>query len=280
MGEESEKQPEKKPAKWSPFRLFEWIDSHPSESRRRITQNLISGLIVATILAICGIVWNLAWTHKDILTRFSKWSFDLLQSPIQLQLWILLIVLIMLFGFAWIIYWIRGKNKKIAELEAKVEAMTPRTTDEILADLWKKNEPQILRDRREKTEEAINAIYEKLLPMLNLWQNCTELMEDEAEKKLKFRLLKFRELGAAFSNAFESNKLKITDEQLLEDILTIANKMQEFVNRMERANILNRSNQITQETLDSNMLPIGKLEIEIPQLRIALEKKIRKLIST
>jgi|ERR1039457_2077016 hypothetical protein len=136
MGKELEELPEKQPAKWSPFRLFKWIDSHPSESRRRITQNLISGLVVATIVAVCGIIWNLAWTHKDILTKFPKWFFDLLQSPIQLKLWILLLALIILFGVAWFVYWIRGKIKKIAELEAQIVKHTPQTTDEILEKLY------------------------------------------------------------------------------------------------------------------------------------------------
>jgi hypothetical protein len=135
MGETSEQQPDKKPAKWSPFRLFEWKDSHPSESRRRITQNLISGLVLAAITAIGGILWS----HKDIMARFAHWLVVLLQSSIQLQLWILLLVMIMLFGFAWIIYWIRGKFIKITELESKIKALTPRSTEEILNEIAKRN---------------------------------------------------------------------------------------------------------------------------------------------
>jgi hypothetical protein len=139
MGKGSDNTPEKKPAKWSPFRLFEWIDSHPSETRRRITQNLISGLLLATITATAGLVW----TNKSTMEKIPKWSLDLLQSPIQVQLWFLLLVLLILFGMAWFIYWIRGKNKKIAKLEATIKTLTPRTTDEILNDIYQRQRKSI-----------------------------------------------------------------------------------------------------------------------------------------
>ena len=117
----------RKPARLSPLSLFEWIDNHPSESRRRITQSLISSLIGATILSVVG----LAWTRRHALVEMPQRVMDFLKSSIEVELWILLLVLVAGFGAAWFIHWIRAKNKIIAELQAKVQKLTPQTNDKV-----------------------------------------------------------------------------------------------------------------------------------------------------
>ena len=115
----------KKPARLSPLSLFEWIDNHPSESRRRITQSLISSLIAATVLSIVG----LAWTRRHTLAEMPTRVMDFLKSSIEVELWILLLVLVAGFGAAWFIHWVRAKNKIIAELQATVQTLKPQTND-------------------------------------------------------------------------------------------------------------------------------------------------------
>ena len=90
---------------WTPFGLFERIDSQQSETRRRITQNVIGTILAASIIAIISLIWS----HWDTLAGGSKTIFNLLRSPVQLKLWILLLAIVGCLSFTWLIY--RARNK-------------------------------------------------------------------------------------------------------------------------------------------------------------------------
>ncbi len=65
-----------------------------------------------------------------------------MQAPVQLALWLLLssilFVLLFAFGVLWFVYWIHSKNKKIAELETMVKKLTPKTSEQILQDIYER----------------------------------------------------------------------------------------------------------------------------------------------
>ncbi|HEV2695680.1 MAG TPA: hypothetical protein VG347_22505 [Verrucomicrobiae bacterium] len=91
---------------WTPFGIFERIDNQQSETRRRITQNVIATVLAASILAVLGFIWS----HWATLAGGSKTFLNFLESPIQLKLWILLLVIMVGYVAGWCIYRIRFKS--------------------------------------------------------------------------------------------------------------------------------------------------------------------------
>lgn len=84
--------------KWySPLRLLEWIDKHPSETTRGVIQATISGVIVATILGTTGFIWK----HSSWFTDGSSSILTILQTPIQLKIWIVLLLAVSIFWFSY-----------------------------------------------------------------------------------------------------------------------------------------------------------------------------------
>jgi hypothetical protein len=147
---------EKTRARWSPFRLFDWIDSFTSESRKRIAQTTVAAIIIAVLNAAwqhMGVLAE-AWQNKDALKRFGNWIYSILTSPIQISVLYLLYLLLLVICIIWFFYWIHSKNKKIVELELKVKELSPKSIDEILGAV----KPLKTAENEEGKVEIINVI--------------------------------------------------------------------------------------------------------------------------
>jgi hypothetical protein len=307
------------PSIWWRFSLFEWIDKQPSESKRRVFQNIVSYSIWAAIAAtFTFIVVKRYWIIDG-----SKSIWNFLQSPILLQIWSILLIVI---SVVWNFYMLRKKTSdklliaEIQKLKAQISEQTaqdPRFMEVIkyIIDDYKakglkyiiehsigsidKAVPLILKSnsfdefmanagitldvtdsvqlgfaypqmngqmsfgvaamgnplgtdmatfvieknkvihmnnaahshydwsyitfkkkfdidfethkekvsRQKEIAKAAIAIHKQLIPILNSWEDCTVLIEDSAEKKLKKRQATFQTQVNVFWAEFEEKKL-------------------------------------------------------------------------
>lgn len=67
--------------------LFGWIDNNPSESQRRVFQSIISGLSKAAILAASAVIF----ADRESIAQGSLWFWSVLQSPVPVWLFFLLV---------------------------------------------------------------------------------------------------------------------------------------------------------------------------------------------
>jgi hypothetical protein len=71
--------------KQSNFDVLGRIDGNPSESKRRIYQNIISAISTAAILAIAAAIGS----NRESIARGSRWLWNVLQSPAPVWLFLL-----------------------------------------------------------------------------------------------------------------------------------------------------------------------------------------------
>jgi len=117
------------------MRAFRLVDKQESPTLTHTVGHVFGNLAIVVLGAAA-----LFWRSIPAALSFLFGSSSMLWQPIQLKVWMLLLWLMVPFVFLGLIIWIQSKNKRIAELEAKVEELRPRSIDEILASC-KKIEP-------------------------------------------------------------------------------------------------------------------------------------------
>lgn len=81
----------------SSFGVFGWIDGNPSESSRRISQNIISAMSTAVILATGAAIGS----QVENIARACGWLWNVLQSPAPIWLFLLVALTALSFSLLW-----------------------------------------------------------------------------------------------------------------------------------------------------------------------------------
>jgi len=135
------------------------------------------------------------------------------------------------------------------------------------------------REKRNTQQLAIVSIYNKLVYLLNSYQDCKPLIELSPEEGLKARLANFKIKVAEFREVYEKNKPFIPD-QLANDFLELANKTVEYARRNGKVEIILDSKPISSEAIKSQYDAIDALERDIPLLRQLLDVKIKHIMES
>ena len=134
-------------------RPFKWIDRFESESTRRIIQNLITYFLWAIIVGTG--LW--IWAKRDWFASQSKSFWNILQYPIQLKLWIILIAA---FAITWRLFLRRQKQAIKAEGRANdgQQSLLLKQNEALLAQLNELNEKIMLNTQDPKFLEILNYV--------------------------------------------------------------------------------------------------------------------------
>ena len=117
----------KKRSRYSPLRFFDWIDSHPSETTRRVIQGVITTIVSTAFLGTGAFIW----THGSWFASGSNFILQFLKSPIQLQIWVIVLIAITAFWFSY--FFRREKSEKtfIAEIKTLQNQITEHTKQDL-----------------------------------------------------------------------------------------------------------------------------------------------------
>jgi hypothetical protein len=100
----------KQRARWSPLRLFDWIDRQESQSKRRVA----CGVLIAAILAL------FAFANRQIVAAipFLERFLSALRTDVRVEIWMLLAgVAVPLLGVMWVYL---AHRRRLRRLESSV----------------------------------------------------------------------------------------------------------------------------------------------------------------
>jgi hypothetical protein len=146
---------QEKSSSWveSPFR---WIDKFESESTRRIIQNLITYTLWAMLAGTA--IW--IWAKRDWFTAQSKSFWNILQYPIQLKIWIIIIAVL---AVVWtLLSFRRNRNSKSpSQSDGELQKKLLKQNEQLSSQLKELNEKIQLSTQDPKFLEILNYIIDE-----------------------------------------------------------------------------------------------------------------------